>query len=374
MVGLTPAGPPDSLTGTPPTGPSPTAGPPARFPPDRAASGAPASRRGLRARHPTGAFVLRRIAAGLGTLLALSVLVFAATNVLPGNAAELTLGRNATPPALHKLERRLGFDHSIEHRYISWLGGLLHGDLGNSAVAVAQNSPEPSIAHAISTPLKNSAVLALLTTVLLIPLTLLLGAFAGIHARRKVDHLISTPALVFAALPEFVTATLLIVVFFAWLGALPPVSLVPPGTGPLSNIEVLVLPVLTLLLASLAAGIRQVRSGVIEVLQEDYVHVAQLNGLRGRTLLWGYVLRNALAPSVQIVAQTVQYLVGGIIVVESVFSYPGIGTYLVQAVSERDVTAVQSTVIVLAAVYILINLLADLLVVFLVPKLRTELA
>jgi peptide/nickel transport system permease protein len=148
------------------------------------------------------------------------------------------------------------------------------------------------------------------------------------------------------------------------------VAIVPPGGNPLSAPKQLVLPVLTLLLASLAGGIRMVRAGMVEVLQTDYVQAARLNGLPEKRVLWRYALRNGLAPSVQVLAQNLQYLIGGIIVVEAVFGYPGIGSQLVEAVSNRDATLVQSVAMLIAVSYVLINLLADLLVLLLVPKLR----
>jgi peptide/nickel transport system permease protein len=325
---------------------------------------------GLRA-HPAASLVVRRVAAGVVTLLAVSILIFIATNILPGNAAVIVLGRNATGIRVHALEARLGLDRSLVARYLSWLGGLLHGSFGNSAVALAESRPNPGISRTIGNPLYDSFILAAITTVLLIPLTLLLGAAAGVKGGRKVDHLISFPSLVFGGLPEFVTGTLLIFIFFTKLKLLPPVALLNGGASPFSHVDALIMPVLTLLAVAVGAGVRQVRAGMVEVLQQDYVHVARLNGLRERRVIWRYALRNALAPSVQIIAQNLQYLVGGIIIVESVFAYPGIGTYLVNAVTSRDVPEVQAAAIILASVYIAINILADLIVVFLVPRLRT---
>ncbi|HXY43848.1 MAG TPA: ABC transporter permease, partial [Acidimicrobiales bacterium] len=197
---------------------------------------------------------------------------------------------------------------------------------------------------------------------------------AGLFAGRKLDHAISIPALVMSGLPEFVTGTALIFVFFTELNILPPVALLSPGESPFSDLKAMVLPVLTLLAVATGAGIRQVRSGMIEVLQRDFVRFARLNGIGERRVIVRYALRNALAPSVQIIAQNLQYLVGGIIIVESVFTYPGIGTYLVNAVTARDVTEVQAAAVILAALYIVINILADLIVVFLVPKLRTAMS
>jgi peptide/nickel transport system permease protein len=323
------------------------------------------------ARHPIAGFIARRVAAGLATLVVVSVLIFLATNVLPGNVATVVLGRNATAANVQRVEQRLDLKHSVASRYFTWLGGAVHGDFGRSAVAVAENRPESSISSSLGTPLRNSFVLAGFTTVLLIPLTLILGALAGIFAGRLLDHVISLPALVMGGLPEFVMGTLLIYVFFSKLGWLPPVALLSPGTSPLSDPEVLVLPVLTLLAVAVGAGVRQVRVGMAEALRQDYVSFARLNGVSERRVLSRYALRNALAPSVQIIAQNLQYLVGGIIIVESVFAYPGIGTYLVNAVTSRDVVEVQAAAIVLAALYIIINVVADLIVVLLVPRLRT---
>ena len=322
-------------------------------------------------RHPILGFLVRRIGAGLLTLLVASVLIFIATNVLPGNAAEVVLGRNAQPAQLHKLDAELGLNRSAPERYASWLAGMLHGNFGDSAVAVAEGRPDAAISATLGSPLAASAILAGLTALLLIPLTLALGALAGLRAARGLDHLISVPALVAGGLPEFVTGTALIFVFFTVLNLLPPVALLSPGQSPFSSIKALVLPVLTLLAVAVGAGVRQVRAGMAEVLRQDYILFATLNGIGRRRIILRYALRNALAPSVQVIAQNLQYLVGGIIIVESVFSYPGIGTYLVQAVTSRDVNEVQAAAMILAAVYIGINIIADLIVILLVPKLRT---
>src|SRR5680860_1635229 len=174
------------------------------------------------------------------------------------------------------------------------------------------------------------------------------------------------------SLPEFIIGSLLILVFFSWLGLLPPVSLVAPGTSPLSRPGVLVLPVLTLLGASLAASIRMVRAGMVEALSAEYVTMARLNGFRERMVVTRYALRNALAPTVQVLAQNIQYLVGGIVVTEYLFNYPGLGKELVDAVAIRDVREVQSVALLIAAFYLLLNIVADFLVVLSVPKLRTK--
>lgn len=325
-----------------------------------------------RSRHPVLRFIARRVAAGIATLLVASVLVFLATNALPGNVAEVVLGRHASPALVANLDRKLGLDRSLLARYGSWLGGLVHGDLGQSAVELANGAPSAPVSKIIGAPLVNSAVLAIGTVILLIPLSLLAGTIAAVRAGRASDYAVSYVSLVLGALPEFVLGTFLILVFFSELNLLPPVAGVPPGTSPLDNIDALILPIMTLLGVSVAFCARQVRAGVIEALRQDYVRMARLSGLPERRVRWRYALRNAIAPSVQTFAQAIQYVFGGIIVVEALFAYPGIGSLLVQAVTLRDVTEVQAIAIVLAAVYIVINILADLLVVFLVPKLRTS--
>jgi peptide/nickel transport system permease protein len=222
----------------------------------------------------------------------------------------------------------------------------------------------------ISSPLKNSAILAGLAALLMIPLSLGMGAYAAIRAGKPADHVISIGSLISISAPEFVTGSLLVALFFVGLHWLPPVAIVPPGADPLSTPKELILPVLTLLFASLAAGVRMVRAGMYEALQTDYVQAARLNGLPERRVLTRYALRNALAPSVQVLAQNLQYLVGGVIVVETVFAYPGIGSQLVSAVQNRDLTAVESIAMLIAVIYVLINVLADLIVMLLIPKLR----
>jgi peptide/nickel transport system permease protein len=257
-------------------------------------------------------------------------------------------------------------------RYVHWLEGVATGDLGNSSAALAQGQTLP-VWDAIRTPLRNSLVLAVLTLLIFIPLCIVLGTVAALRAGRRTDHAISVTALALSSLPEFLVGTLLIVVFFTQLDLLPPVSTIGPGQTPFSQPKELVLPVLTLLAVSVAFGTRLLRASIVDVLREDYVAMARLNGLRERRVIWRYALRNALAPSVQILAQMIQYLIGGIIITESVFNYPGIGSALVQAVLVRDPQVISVVAMMLAAIYILVNVLADLAVVFLVPRLRTKL-
>ena len=319
---------------------------------------------------PVLAFVGRRLLGAAVSLLVASVLIFIGTSVLPGNAASVVLGRGATPAAVQKLETQMHLNKPLTTQYTNWLGGFVHGDLGDSSIGLAQGQKHAPVWALISDPVKNSLILALITALFMIPLSLGLGAIAAVYAGRPADHAISIMSLAAIALPEFVTGSLLVGVFVVWLNVLPPVSIIPPGQSPLSDPTTLILPVVTLLLASLAAGIRMLRAGVVETMQADYVKAARLNGMSERRVLWRYALRNALAPTVQVLALTVQWLIGGVVVVETVFSYPGLGPGLVTAVGNRDLRVVQSVTLLIAVVYIVLNLVADLVVLLLVPKLR----
>lgn len=327
----------------------------------------------FRARHRLFAFALRRLCVGMLTLLVASFVIFLATMALPGDVARAVLGQNATPDLVENLNRELGLDRPLLTQYGEWLSGVVRGDLGDSAVALAQGNPESSVNSLIATPLFNSMILAGITMLILLPLAVLIGTFVAANAGRAGDYAVSYPLLVVGGLPEFVFGTILIAAFFSWLGLLPPVSLVLPGESPLANPVALVLPVLTLLGVLLAFCARQVRAGVMAGLQSEYVTAARLSGISEGRVLWSYALRNGLPGSIQTFAQSFQYLFGGIIVVELLYAYQGIGATLVNAVTARDVTAVQGITLIIASAFILINIVADLLVVFLVPKLRTSL-
>jgi peptide/nickel transport system permease protein len=321
---------------------------------------------GASRRHPLVFFVMRRTATGLVVLVLVSILIFAATQILPGDAAQAILGRTATPASVAALREQLHLDEPATTRYGHWVAGLVHGDFGTSLSA---NVP---VSDLIGERIRNSLVLALLTLLLMIPLSLVLGIVAGARAGRAADHAISGVSLAFIAVPEFVTATLLILLLAIWAQLLPPVSLTAGG-DPLGTPSVLVLPIITLLLASLAQTIRMMRAGVVEVMQTEYIEAARMNGISERRVILKHVMRNSLAPSIQVLALNVQWLVGGIVIVETVFQYGGIGQLLVQAVSVRDIPLVEALAVLIAAVYIALNIVADLLVVLLVPRLRTAL-
>jgi peptide/nickel transport system permease protein len=316
-------------------------------------------------------FVVRRIGQGLVTLALLSILIFLATNALPGDAAEAALGKDATPARLAELRSELGLDQNIVVRYGDWVGDAARGDLGKSTHGVAQGASDPSVSHMIGAPFRNTMILWLLLAILLVPTTMILGTLAARFEGRPHDNVISYGGLVLGSMPEFVLGTVLIFVFFTKLGWLDPVALFDVNSNPLQHLGSLILPVATLLAVSGAFATRQVRAGVREALHSEHVVAARLNGLSDSTVLRRYGLRTAIAPSIQTMAQSLQLLFSGLIVVEALFAYPGIGQVLVTSVQSQDTAVVQSIVLLLAAVFLVINIVADLLVVLVVPTLRT---
>src|SRR5581483_7345706 len=314
-------------------------------------------------------FILRRILLGLLTLFFVSIVVFAATQALPGDAARAFLGRNATPQSLAALREQLHLNEPVLSQYFHWLGGFLRGDLGKSLTG----SQEP-VTSLIGPRIKNSAFLMLIAAAISVPLSIALGSVAARRRDRVFDHATSVVLLVLAALPEFVTAIVLVVLLgTSVFHVLPPVSLIPPNGSPWNYPKELVLPVLALVLAVTPYIARIMRASMIEVLESDYVEMARLKGMREQTVLWRHALPNGIAPAIQVIALSLAYLAGGIVVVEFVFAYPGIGSAFVGAVSNRDLPTVQALGILIAAAYVVLNVAADVATILVSPRLRTSL-
>ncbi|MDR2983898.1 MAG: ABC transporter permease [Nocardiopsaceae bacterium] len=314
-----------------------------------------------------GRMVIRRILLGVLTLFLLSLLVFAATQVLPGDAAQAVLGRTATPAALHALRLRLHLDRPAFVQYWLWISGLLRGHPG---LSLATQGP---VWELVASRLVNSAVLLALVSACAIPLSLLAGVLAAVRRDRAFDNVSSLAALAVAAVPEFVVAIALILLLAsAVFHVLPPVSLVPPGTSVLSKPNILVLPVLTLTLAVFPYIFRMIRASMIEALSSEYVEMALLKGMPLRRRVLSHALPNALPPAVQAVGLTLAYLAGGVVVVEYVFGYPGIGQGLVNAVNARDLPTIQLTVLLFAGFYVMVNIITDVISLLLTPRLRTR--
>ena len=314
-------------------------------------------------------FILRRLLLGIVVLILVSILVFLATQALPGDPARAILGRSATPASLAALRRQLHLDQPVIEQYWTWVTGLLHGNLGTSLAA-----QEP-VTTLLSPKLVNSAVLVAIAAVLSIPVSIAIGAWAALKREKIFDTTSSNLLLVLAALPEFVVAVVLVILFATTVfkGVLPAISTVPPGSRPWDDWAALVLPTLTLVLAVAPYVARIMRASMIEVLESDYVEMARLKGLPERTVLVRHALPNALGPVFQVIALNLAYLAGGIIVVEFVFNYSGIGGAIQDAVVNHDLPVVQALAMLIAAVYVILNLLADVATILVTPRLRTRL-
>ena len=313
-------------------------------------------------------FILRRLLLGILVLILVSVLVFLATQALPGDPARAILGRNADPASLAALRRQLHLDRPVFTQYLTWVTGLLHGNLGTSLEA-----QEP-VSTLLAPKLVNSAVLVVLAAVLSIPLSIAIGAWAALKREKVFDQTSSNLLLVLAALPEFVVGVVLVILFATTVShVLPAISTVPPGSRPWNNWVALVLPTLTLVIAVAPYVARIMRASMIEVLESDYVEMARLKGLPERTVLVRHALPNALGPVLQVIALNLAYLAGGIIIVEFVFNYSGIGGATAEAVVNHDLPVIQALAMLIAAVYVVLNLLADVATILVTPKLRTQL-
>lgn len=309
-------------------------------------------------------FFLKRVGFLFVTLVLVSVVVFTMTQVLPGDVATMILGQQATPEDLATLRQRLGLNRPAYVQYGDWLSGMVRGDWGES---LRMDLPVRGL---VLGRLGASLRLALFTFVLAIPLAVGLGIVAGVCAGRAVDHLISIGSLAAVSVPEFVTGPILILVFSVWLGWLPPTSRIEAGAGLWEGFRNLLLPGITLTLVLLAHSIRMTRASIVNVMQSAFVRMATLKGLTRRRVVWGHAVRNALAPTVTVVALHLGWLIGGLVVVESIFGYPGLGWLLVFAISQRDIPLIQAACLVAAAAYGICNLLADVAYVYLNPRIR----
>jgi len=299
-------------------------------------------------------YLLKRCGLTVYTLIVVSLIVFALTQVLPGDAATMLLGENATPAALAAIRDRLGLDAPVWVQYGHWLGGVLQGDFGTSL-----RTGQP-VGPVMVEALGRSLLLAVLAIGFMLLLAVPLGVLAAVRRGRAADLLVGLVSYVGVSLPEFVTATLFGLLFADWLQWLPATGYVPMTEHPGRSLAHLVLPVLTVSVILIAHVARMVRSELVDVLQTDYIRAARLKGLSARAVLLKHGLRNALLPTITIVALDVGYLLGGVIVVEEIFALPGIGRQLIVAIEARDLPAIQAGALIMAATYSGVNFLADL--------------
>lgn len=309
-------------------------------------------------------YIARRLGFLLLTLLLTSVVIFLITRLLPGDVARVILGREAGEAALARLRVELGLDRPAPVQYVSWLWDFARGDWGTSY------STRLPIRDLVLERFANSLMLAGVTIVIAIPLAIGLGILAGLRADRPVDHVISVGSLAVVGLPEFVTGLLLIELFAFRLRWLPANSTIAPGTGFLAALPQLILPALTATLVLLAYIVRLTRAGVIEELKQGYVRTATLKGLPRRVVIVRHVLRNALLPTITVIAISLGWLISGLIVVENVYNYPGIGRLLTFAIDRRDLPLLQAISMLTVLIFALSNLAADLLYAYLNPRIR----
>ncbi len=315
--------------------------------------------------HPIRSMLWRRGLFGLLCVFLVTVIVYFATLVLPGDAATAILGNQATPQRLAALRHQLGLDRSAVSGYWLWLSHALRGDFGTSL------TQQVSVVSAEAPRVANSAVLVVCASVISTVLGIALGAVAAARRDKVVDHAMSVSALVAAALPEFIVGVLVVLVLVVQLPTgLPALSILPPGHSILSEPIKLVLPVVTLTIVTTPYVFRMTRAAVIDALASDYAEVALLKGASTRRLIFRHALPNALAPIVQVVGLNLLYLAGGIVLVETVFQYPGVGLGLVNAVTNRDVPVLQFLVVILSLFYVALNVLTDVAVLLVTPRKR----
>ena len=300
----------------------------------------------------------------VGSLLVMSLVIFGVTEVLPGDVAHMILGQQATPRDLENVRRDLGLDRPAPVRYVEWFGGALRGDFGDS---LFQQRP---IVDIVKSRLWNSAILGVFAIVLSIPPAVISGVLAGVYRNTRGDYLMSVLGLVAVSLPQFVIGLLLIIVFSSTLGLLPSSSVVLPGTNPLTRPSIMVLPTLTLSTGFFAYIMRMTRANVIEVMEMNYVRTAILSGLPMRQVVLRHVFPNAMLPTISIIAMTVGWMIGGLIIVEYVFAFPGIGELLLRAIQTRDVPLLQAVALLVAATYAISNLVADVIYAAMNPRIR----
>ena len=309
--------------------------------------------------------ILKRIGLGLITLFIVSLITFVGVEVLPGDACTTYLEREAYGPALDACIKRLGLDIPSYQRYLDWAANVVRGDFGYSL------SGEMPINEVLGPRVKNSLVLASVSILIGIPLAIVLGIITALWRDKLPDIIISTITIFSMTIPEFISATLLILIVAIWLGWLPGIVIIPSDATFYELLSNIILPVVAISMIMTAHMARMVRSSVIQVMASDYVQMAILKGVPYWKMVFRHVLPNALLPAINVVALTIAWLLGGVVVTEVVFNYPGLGRLVIESISNRDLPVVQALAIILASIYVGINLIADLMTLMLNPRLKT---
>ncbi len=299
------------------------------------------------------------------SLFVASLLVFVITAVIPGDVAQMILGQFATPRSLEALRENLGLNRPGYVRYFEWITRFVQGDMGTSL-----SMPGVSVSSLVLRRGKNSLILAGAAALFLIPVSLVLGVIAGLSEGKWPDTIISTVTLISISLPEFISGIFLMIIFSVWFGILPATSSIDPRFSLWNQLSLLILPGITVSLVLLGYVGRMVRASVIETSRADFTRTAVLKGLSHRRVVIKHILRNALLPTVTVIAMNLGWLFGGIIIVEEVFGFPGLGNLVLFAIRQRDIPMIQAVVLIMGAAYLVLNLLADILYTLINPRIR----
>lgn len=311
--------------------------------------------------------IAQRVALGLLTLFIVSVLIFLAVEMLPGDFARAVLGQSATPETVEAFQRQIGLDRPAHVRYVEWLTGVLQGDLGQSYAA--RPGYDRPVSAIVGPRLQNTLLLAGLTAMIAVPLALVLGAVAALWRNSLLDRAMNAVTLTTISVPEFFVAYVLILFLSVHVPLFPSLANISPGMAPGEMLGRVALPVITLTLVIVAHMMRMTRAAIIGVLSSPYIEMARLKGIAPRRVILHHALRNAWAPIVNVIAFNLAYLIVGVVVIETVFVYPGIGQVLVDAVRSRDLPVVQACTLLFALTYIVLNLLADIVAIISNPRL-----
>ncbi len=309
-------------------------------------------------------YLLKRVGLAVITLWILSLIVFFAGQVLPGDPGRTVLGPFASAAAVRSYDHQLGVDRPLVVQYLGWVGGLLHGNMGTSYTYRAP--VEPYILSALG----NSGKLALLALIIIIPLGIAGGVLAALYAGRTIDRIISLTGLAASTVPEFVSGIVVIVVLGIALKLLPITAATSPGASALDQLDHLILPVIPLVLVLFGYIARMARAGTMEALDSDYARTATLKGLRRIVVIRRHILRNALLPTITVIATQTGYLIGGLVVVETLFNYQGIGLRILTAATGKDFPMLEAGVLIIGVIFMVATLIADVLYTVLNPRLR----
>jgi peptide/nickel transport system permease protein len=318
--------------------------------------------------HPVLRTVLQRLGLGLLTLFIVSIVIFMSLELLPGGFAEAILGQGATPETVAAFNKEIGLDRPAYVRYVEWIAGVLRGDFGYSYAGLG-GSIKRSVTEMIAPRLYNTFFLAIVTAIFAVPLSLFLGVMAALYRNSFYDRTVNAVTLTTIAAPEFFIAYILMFIFAVKLRWFYPTSTVSESTGFVEHLYRAALPAITLTLVIVAHMMRMTRAAIINLLASPYIEMAQLKGIPNREVIMKHALPNAWAPIATVIAFNLAYLVVGVVVVEVVFVYPGIGQLMVDSVSSRDMPVVQACALIFAATYILLNLSADIVSIITNPRL-----